>query len=83
MNFPTANELKEYLNKTKRDKMADIQQSKAWYLSKTIWTNFILGVVVLAVPGAKEIVNEEILFAAFSLINIVLRAVSKDKIQIK
>lgn len=58
-------------------------QGKAWYLSKTIWTNLVMGVLVFAVPGMKEVVNEDVLAALFIVINIILRSVTKDKLQLK
>lgn len=83
MNIPTSNDLKEYLNKTKGDSMAEIQQSKAWYLSKTMWTNFILGVAVYIFPQIGENISEDLLVSIFAVVNIILRAVTKDKIEIK
>lgn len=85
MNIPSANDLKEYLKQTKGDNMGmdELQQSKAWYLSKTLWTNFILGVAVYIFPQIGENISEDLLVSIFAVVNIILRAVTKDKIQIK
>ncbi len=56
------------------------EQKKPWYLSKTLWTNLVMGVVVVIFPAVKEMVSEEILISVFAFANIVLRLVTKDKL---
>lgn len=63
--------------------MAEATQGKAWYLSKTLWTNLIMGVVVIAVPKVSEVLTEDVLASIFMVVNIVLRTVTKDKLQLK
>jgi len=57
--------------------------AKKWYLSKTIWTNLIMGVLVLAVPKVGEIISEDLLAGIFMVANIILRSVTKDKLELK
>jgi len=58
-------------------------EGKKWYLSKTIWTNFVMGVLVLAVPKLGAIVTPEVLGGVFMVVNMLLRVVTKDKLQLK
>jgi hypothetical protein len=60
-----------------------IVPAKAWYLSKTIWVN-VLGVVALIIPQSAAIIGEHFAIAGigWSFINLVLRAVTKGKIEL-
>lgn len=61
---------------------------KKWYLSKTIWLNLVmgmlmtLGAVVPSLMGVKDWIaaNVALVGGVWSVLGIVLRAVSKDKI---
>lgn len=55
-------------------------EDKPWYLSKTLWTNTIMAVLALAYPPAKEYLtaNPAIFVTVFSVVNIVLRLVTKQ-----
>lgn len=61
--------------------------SKPWYLSKTILANILMGIALIVAqfkPGAQEFVQQYLGVAgsAWAFINIVLRLVTKDKIEI-
>lgn len=60
-----------------------MENSKKWYLSKTLWTNLLMGVVAIAVPKVKEIVTPDMLAGLFMVVNMMLRMVTKDKLQLK
>jgi len=54
-----------------------------WYLSKTLWTNFIMTVLVFAVPQIRVYVeNPEVLASAFMIVNFILRLLTKGKLVI-
>lgn len=55
---------------------------KPWYLSKTIWANLIMGVAASIYPDLKQYVDENVIVAMFVVVNLVLRVVTKDAIQI-
>ena len=55
---------------------------KAWYLSKTLWTNFIGLVLVVAVPSIQQYVSGDRLAEIFMVLNLGLRLVTKGKIEI-
>jgi uncharacterized membrane protein YqaE (UPF0057 family) len=63
--------------------MSNIQETKKPYLSKTIWTNVILALAAF-IPGAQEWIqgNEAVVLAFWAVINIILRLLTKDKIQV-
>jgi len=56
---------------------------KKWYQSKTFYVNLIIALSPI-VPGASEYFTShpEVFVIAFSVINIALRLISKDAIQI-
>ena len=58
-------------------------ESKPFYLSKTIWTNFILGVVVIAVPKLADVFTVDSLAIMFTVVNVFLRAITKSKLEIR
>ncbi|MGK0468273.1 hypothetical protein [Clostridium sp.] len=55
--------------------------NKKWYLSKIIWVNAIALVAVMAqtITG-KEIVTPELQVMALSVVNLVLRSITKENI---
>jgi len=57
--------------------------SKKWYDSKTVWVNGVMlaGVVVQSVTG-QNVITPEIQAAIITIINLILRSVTKDKITI-
>jgi len=58
------------------------QASKPFWLSKTLWTNVIMGVLAVAIPWVKENITPDILAYIFAGANMLLRLISKDKLQI-
>jgi len=59
------------------------QQNKKPWLSKTIWLN-ILGLVGQFIPGvsACTAAHPEMILSFFTIANIVLRSLTKDKLSI-
>lgn len=59
-----------------------MESKKAWG-SKTVWTNLILAMAAF-VPPVQEYISghPEMVAIGWSVINIMLRLISKDKIQI-
>ena len=59
--------------------------SKPWYLSKTFWLNFIVLVAAIVPTPIADFLKSNFDAAApvWAVINIVLRAISKDKLAIK
>jgi len=55
--------------------------ARKWYASKTIWSNAIMlaGVVVLNTTG-KDILTPEVQAAIITVVNVVLRVVTKEEI---
>ena len=52
-------------------------------LSKTIWVNLAMALVAVLsiwVPSLKDVVNPENLMLLFSMVNVVLRAVTKGEV---
>jgi hypothetical protein len=66
------------LNTTRRDNM------KKWYTSKTLWVNFIslLAMVIHGITGV-EWLSIEVQATLLSVINILLRVVTKEEISWK
>lgn len=58
-------------------------ESKTFWQSKTFWVQ-VLGVVAIAVPASREFIQHNLgeSGAAWAVINVVLRLVSKDKVSI-
>jgi hypothetical protein len=56
---------------------------KPWQ-SKTLWINLLLAIAAIAFPPAAEFIKNspEIVGAVFAGINVLLRLVSKDAIQL-
>lgn len=54
--------------------------NKAFYLSKTFWTNVIMGVIVFAFPAVSKVISHENLATIFVVVNVILRSVTKDKL---
>lgn len=63
--------------------MALNETKKPWYLSKTLWIQ-VLGIVALIVPASAEFIKEYFseVGMGWALVNMVLRLISKDKIEI-
>lgn len=61
-----------------------METTKKPWESKTIWLN-LLGVVGQFIPSVAEwtSTHADIVLAAFAVVNIILRAVTKDKISIQ
>lgn len=56
-------------------------ESKPAYLSKTVWTNLILMVILPFLPeSAKSFVTPENVSYLFVAVNFLLRIISKDKV---
>jgi len=47
-------------------------ETKKWYESKTLWANLILAGVAFS-PKLKDVVSEDAIGAAFTVLNIILR----------
>jgi hypothetical protein len=58
-------------------------ESKKWFLSKTLWLQ-LLGVVAIIVPQSSAFIAEHFSVAApaWMFINVVLRLITKDKLEI-
>jgi hypothetical protein len=58
--------------------------SKPAYLSKTLWVNLLVGGLALFLPGAKEWVaaHPEVATGALAGVNILLRLVTKGKLEL-
>lgn len=58
--------------------------SKAPWLSKTLWANMMMAILALLVPGAHDwaMSHPEALTMGFTVVNMLLRLVSKDKLQL-
>lgn len=56
---------------------------KKWYVSKTFWVNFLM-LIVMIVPQSEVFVKEYFseIGMGWALVNIVLRLISKGKIEI-
>lgn len=59
-------------------------EQKKSYLSKTLWVNFVVAGCALFAPGAGEYIqgHPEAVLVGFSVLNIVLRMVSKSKLEL-
>jgi len=54
-------------------------KEKKWYWSKTMWSNIAAG-LILIYPPALAFVGPAKLSAILTVVNLVLRSISKDKI---
>lgn len=63
--------------------MALNENKKPWYLSKTLWMQ-VLAIVAIIVPGSANFIKEYFseVGMGWALINMILRLISKDKIEI-
>jgi hypothetical protein len=60
-----------------------MENKKPW-LSKTLWINVIMAVVAFIPPVSAWIVaHPDVLVIGFTLVNVILRLVSKDKISLQ
>lgn len=59
-------------------------ESKKPYLSKTLWTNALIAIFAIVWPGASEWVQENpsMVISGFAVINMILRLVTKDKLEL-
>lgn len=57
--------------------------TKSPFASKTLWTNLIMAVLAF-IPGVHQFVVDkpEVMVVVFTVVNMLLRFVSKDKIQL-
>ncbi len=62
-------------------KTVQVIANKKWYLSKTIYVNTIMlvGVIAQQITG-KEIITPELQVVILSLVNLILRGVTKENI---
>ena len=61
-------------------------ETKKPFMSKTLWTNFVLAIsAVLAAkwPEVAEVVTVENVALLFSFVNMVLRSVTKEQLSFK
>jgi hypothetical protein len=60
-----------------------MENSKPWYLSKTLWLQ-VLGVIAVIVPASQHFIAENLgaTGVGWAMINMVLRLISKDKLEI-
>jgi hypothetical protein len=56
---------------------------KPW-LSKTLWVNFLIAGLVLAIPGMEEFIksNDTVVIVATTLVNIALRLITKEELKL-
>jgi len=59
------------------------EQSKPWYLSKTLWLQ-VFAIIAIIVPKSAEFIQEYFAEAGigWALLNMLLRLISKDKLEI-
>lgn len=57
--------------------------SKPWYLSKMVWIN-LLAIIAAVIPATSGIIQEHFAVAApiWGVVNVVLRLVTKDKLEL-
>lgn len=56
-------------------------ESKPIYLSKTFWTNLILGVAAVAAPAELQAqITPEVLASVFVVVNVILRLLTKEEV---
>lgn len=62
--------------------MSETNTKKPWQ-SKTVWTNLILAVVAF-MPSVGDWfqANPQVIVVLFTVVNLILRAVTKDKIEL-
>lgn len=58
------------------------QAKKPFWQSKTLWTNLIMGVFAFIVPWVGENITPDVLVSIFAGVNMILRFITKDKLQI-
>ncbi len=57
-----------------------MENQKLWYTSKILWVN-VIGLIVMIVQGVKGfVISPEVQASILLLINIILRAVTKQEI---
>ena len=63
-----------------------MEEKKNVLMSKTIWVNFLMAVAAIVgvwVPEVQEVFNESNIMIFFSMVNIVLRAATKEAVSFK
>lgn len=61
-------------------------ESKSPLMSKTIWVNFLVALGAIMAnwfPAVAEVMSESNLLLIFSVVNLVLRAVTKEAVEFK
>ena len=61
-------------------------ESKSVWMSRTMWVNLIMGfipVLKMFWPDAEEVLSSDNLLMIFSVVNLVLRSVTKGQIEFK
>lgn len=63
--------------------LKNLEESKPWYLSKTLWMQ-VLAIVAIVVPSSAAFIKEYFseIGVGWAVINMILRLISKDKIEI-
>ena len=60
-----------------------MEQGKSLLQSKTFWTNLVMGLASFLIPKEYgDMLSPEILASVFVVVNIVLRLISKDSVQL-
>ena len=57
-----------------------INNSKKWYQSKTLWVNILAGIAALA-TGLSQIVSTGEAISFMAIVNIILRFISSSKLE--
>lgn len=58
-----------------------VTTDKKWYLSKVVWVNVVAtGAIIIQAVTGKELVSPEIQLVVVSMINLVLRTITKENI---
>lgn len=62
-----------------------VTEVKPSWQSKTLWTNIVMALAAMFVPQVQDVIsqNPEYTTVAWSIINCVLRFITKDKVVLK
>ncbi len=55
--------------------------TKPWYLSKTLWVNFVAIVALLVQSQTEYVVSAEVQAAFLVIINFILRLITKQELE--
>lgn len=58
------------------------ENSKPFWLSKTMWANLLMGVAAFF-PKIRDLASPEVMSSAFVLVNMILRLISSGKVTLK